>query len=87
MATSKTGARPATRDSHTVDPADEPSADWGWHGTFPKTTRVMWWIIAAFLLLLIIGNHEDTLADLWMVVLAACVVGFLLVDAVRGRNR
>lgn len=86
MASSKSGTTPVKRDSHTVSPADEPSAEWGWHGTFPKANRIVGWVSAAFLLLLLIGNHDDWLADLWMVCLAAGLIAFLLADAVRSRS-
>ncbi len=35
MASSELEKRPAG-----VDPQDEPSAEWGWYGTFPKATRM-----------------------------------------------
>ncbi len=31
-----------------VDPRDEPSAEWGWHGSFPKATRCRWASLRAF---------------------------------------
>jgi hypothetical protein len=86
VASSTSGTAQSRNDSHTVDPADEPSAEWGWHGSFPRTTRVAGWLSSAFLLLMLIGNHHDWLADAWLIGLATIMISILLVDAVRGRG-
>ncbi|MGH3431766.1 MAG: DUF2631 domain-containing protein, partial [Thermocrispum sp.] len=48
-----------------VDPADEPSAEWGWHGSFPNLVQVMGWVIVGSLLAMLIGNHNGRTEDIW----------------------
>ena len=69
-----------------VDPADEPSAEWGWHGEFPKVTRATGWISVAVLLVFLIGNHRGRVEDLWLVGMALVLVVILLRDAARRRT-
>ncbi|WP_127782750.1 DUF2631 domain-containing protein [Rhodococcus sp. X156] len=69
-----------------VDLVDEPSAEWGWHGEFPKATRIGGWVVAAILLLMLIGNHQGRVEDLWLIGLAALLVFILVRDAMRRRT-
>lgn len=79
-----------TRDEHTVahrrDPHAEPSVEWGWHGTFPRTARIGGWMIAAILLSLLIGNHTGRVEDLWLIGLAILTVIVLVWDQARRRR-
>ena len=68
-----------------VDPRDEPSAEWGWHGSFPKATRVAGWICVVVLLLMLKGNHENNTENVWLVGLAL-FLAFLLVLDIRKRR-
>lgn len=72
--------------AHRNDPLAEPSAEWGWHGTFPRTTRIGGWAIAAILLLMLFGNHTGHVEDLWLVALAVIIVGALVYDQMRRRT-
>ena len=78
------------RDEHGVthhrDPYAEPSADWGWHGTFPKTARIGGWVIAVILLLMLIGNHTGRVEDLWLIGTALFVIIVLLWDQAKRRT-
>ncbi|EID53238.1 DUF2631 domain-containing protein [Saccharomonospora xinjiangensis] len=58
-----------------VDPRDEPSAEWGWHGSFPKATRIGAVVAAVIMFLMLIGNHPNRTED---VVLISIGVGLLL---------
>jgi len=69
-----------------VDPADEPSAEWGWHGSFPNLVQVMGWAIVAILLLMLIGNHVGRVEDVWLVGLAAVIAGALVLDLRKRRT-
>lgn len=69
-----------------VDPRDEPSAEWGWHGSFPKTVRVMGWFLAFALLSLLIGNHEGNTENVWLIGMSVTVIGALLLDMRRRRT-
>jgi hypothetical protein len=72
--------------STSVDPQDEPSAEWGWHGTFPKATRVAGWLTAVFLLLMLIGNHRGHTEDIYLIGTAALIVIALIWDRIRSRT-
>lgn len=69
-----------------VDPRDEPSAEWGWHGTFPKATRIAGWVSAIVLLLMLYNNHENNTENVWLIGLAAAIVIGLLLDLRRQRT-
>ena len=69
---------PPVLSSTGVDPADEPSALWGWHGSFPRGSIIAGWFAVAALLIMLIGNHQGRVEDVWLVVLAV-VMAFGLV--------
>lgn len=69
-----------------VDPQDEPSAEWGWHGSFPRGQTVAGWVSVVFLLTMLIGNHEGATEDVWLVGLAAFMAFGLVLHAVRKRH-
>ncbi|RZQ64829.1 DUF2631 domain-containing protein [Amycolatopsis suaedae] len=69
-----------------VDPRDEPSAEWGWHGTFPKATRAAGWFTAAAMLIMLIGNHRNAMEDIWLVGIAATLVLLLVLDIRKRRT-
>ncbi|SFO85140.1 Protein of unknown function [Amycolatopsis arida] len=64
----------------TVDPRDEPSAEWGWHGEFPKASRIAGWFTVFGLLVMLIGNHENNTENVWLIGLAVGLAGLLLMD-------
>jgi hypothetical protein len=68
------------------DSAPEPSADWGWHGTFPRATNIAGWITAAALFLMLIGNHENYVEDVWLIGLGTLLVIMLVGGAVSRRR-
>ncbi|MEV6611549.1 MULTISPECIES: DUF2631 domain-containing protein [unclassified Kutzneria] len=82
MASSELEKRPA----NAVDPHDEPSAEWGWHGTFPKATRIAGWLTAIALLLMLIGNHRGHIEDIYLIGVAAAIVLALIWDRIRSRT-
>jgi hypothetical protein len=69
-----------------VDPADEPSAEWGWHGSFPNLVQVMGWVIVGGLLVMLIGNHKGMTEDIWLVGTALFIAGALLLDLRKRRT-
>ncbi len=73
-------------DVSTVDPADEPSAEWGWHGEAPRLTRAAGWVSVAILLVFMIGNHRGHVEDLWLIAMALILVVILLRDAAKRRT-
>ncbi|WP_237774667.1 DUF2631 domain-containing protein [Actinosynnema sp. ALI-1.44] len=82
MASSKTEKAPA----HTVSPEDEPSAEWGWHGSFPVGMRVGGWFTAAAMFFYLIGNHTGRTEDLWLIGIGVGLVILLVIDQVRRRT-
>lgn len=41
-----------------VDPEEEPSAEWGWHGSFPRATAAAGVIVGLIMFAFLIGNHR-----------------------------
>jgi hypothetical protein len=82
VASSELDKRPV----HTVDPHDEPSAEWGWHGGFPRGIKIMGWIATAFILLMLIGNHHGLTEDLWLIGIGVFMAVLLIWDQVRSRT-
>ncbi|MGH4026669.1 MAG: DUF2631 domain-containing protein [Pseudonocardiaceae bacterium] len=76
----------AREDSAQEDRAQEPSAEWGWHGTFPRATNIAGWITAAALFLMLIGNHENYVEDVWLIGLGSLLVIMLIGGAVSRRR-
>ncbi|AHI00646.1 DUF2631 domain-containing protein [Kutzneria viridogrisea] len=74
------------RPAHGVDPHDEPSAEWGWHGQFPKATRIAGLLTALALLGMLIGNHRGHIEDIYLVATAAVIVIALIWDRIRSRT-
>ena len=59
-----------------VDPAEEPSVDWGWHAHFPKGIRIAGVTTGIVLLLFLIGHSASWTEILYMAVPAlACFAG------------
>ncbi len=82
MASSELEKRPGS----VVDPHDEPSVEWGWHGTFPKAIRVAGWLTAVAMLLMLIGNHRGRIEDIYLIATAAVIVAALIRDRIRSRT-
>ncbi|MHA6800821.1 DUF2631 domain-containing protein [Bounagaea algeriensis] len=79
--------------SEAIDPAEEPSVEWGWHGGFPKGTQIAGWFCTAAMLLMLIGNHQGVLmtgqmkvAEYFLIIIAAFMVLGLLVDLRRKKK-
>ncbi|MGQ0773294.1 MAG: DUF2631 domain-containing protein [Pseudonocardiales bacterium] len=58
--------------------AQEPSAQWGWHGTFPKATAIAGWITAIAMFAMLIGNHTSYVEDVWLIALGTLLVIMLI---------
>ncbi|MGH3564556.1 MAG: DUF2631 domain-containing protein [Pseudonocardia sp.] len=69
-----------------VDPQDEPSAEWGWHGSFPRGQMMAGWVSVVLLLTMLIGNHEGATEDVWLIGLAAVMAFGLVLHTVRKRR-
>lgn len=54
-----------------VDPADVPSAEWGWSKQNPRTWHIVGLFIVGFLLLMLKGNHVGRVEDWFLIAFAA----------------
>jgi Protein of unknown function (DUF2631) len=80
----RTSRRTARRGG--VDPLDEPSAEWGWHGSFPNGMRIAGVVVAIVLLLLLLGPYQTHLQDLWMIPIALGILALIVRGTVKRRN-
>jgi drug/metabolite transporter (DMT)-like permease len=79
-------ARTSRRSGRTgVDPRDEPSVRWGWHGSFPNATRVAGVIVAIVLLLMVIGPYQSHLQDWWIVGIALLILAAIVRGTMKRR--
>ena len=69
-----------------VDPRDEPSAEWGWHGSFPNGARIAGAVVAIILLVLLIGPYQTHLQDFWMIPIGLGLIGLVVYGTVKRRN-
>ena len=69
-----------------VSTAEVPSAEWGWSGEGPRTSRIAGWVTVAILLVMIIGNHTGRVEDLWLVGFAVAIAGLLVRDILLRRK-
>lgn len=69
-----------------VDVHDEPSAEWGWHGEFPKAVQVVGWFVVVALLAMLVGPHKGNTENLWLIGMAVAVAGMLVWDLARRRT-
>jgi hypothetical protein len=69
-----------------VDPAEEPSVEWGWHGGFPRAMMIAGWFSVGALLLMLVGNHQGRTEDLWLVGLAVVMAIGLVLHTLRKRH-
>jgi hypothetical protein len=80
--------------SQAIDPEEEPSVDWGWHGGFPKGTQIAGWFCTFAVLMLLVGNHQGILSgggqfkteDIWLIAIAVALAVGLLFDLRRRRT-
>ncbi|HWE87892.1 MAG TPA: DUF2631 domain-containing protein [Pseudonocardiaceae bacterium] len=76
----------AKRPANAVDPHDEPSVEWGWHGSFPRATQIAGWFTAAVMFLMLIGNQIGHVEDIFLVITGTTLVIGLLIDIARRRR-
>jgi uncharacterized protein DUF2631 len=77
--------------THGTDPFDlepdrEPSADWGWHGTFPVAGPFAGWVTALALFAMLIGNHRSHVEDFFLVGIGTLLVVMLISSHLRTRR-
>lgn len=65
---------------------DEPSAEWGWHGTLPKGALLGGLFVTLVLFGMLIGNQRGHVEDFYLVI-TGLIMAFLLIMAIRRRRR
>jgi len=71
-----------------VDPADEPSVDWGWHQNFSKGLPIAAAVAGIALLLFTIGHPTSWTEFLFSAVPAVvCLIGAVALPVYRRRRR
>jgi hypothetical protein len=71
-----------------VDPQDEPSVEWGWHGGFPRGMVIAGWVSVVILLLMNFTNNNLTnnTANVWLTGLAIAMAIGLVLHSIRKRH-
>ncbi len=69
--------------AHGVDPHEEPSAAWGWHGSFPRAGKSAGWFTAFALFAMIVGNREGNTEVVYLVCLGTLLVVMLIASHVK----
>ena len=69
-----------------IDPAEEPSVEWGWHGGFPRGMIIAAWFSVGALLVMLIGNHQGRTEDIWLIGVALVMAAGLVMRTIRRRN-
>jgi hypothetical protein len=81
------GSELEKRSKNAVDPVEEPSAEWGWHGRFPRGREIGgWFTVVAFVAMAFIGNHVAQTERLWLLGISALLVVVLIGERVRQRT-
>lgn len=69
-----------------VDPQEEPSVEWGWHGGFPRGSIIAGWTVVVILFIMLIGNHTGRTEDIWLIGTGILLAAALVLQSVRKRN-
>ncbi len=69
-----------------VDPRDGPSAEWGWHGSFPNALRISGVVVAILLLVMLIGPYQSRTQDLWTVPIGLGIIVLIVRGTMKRRN-
>ncbi|WP_327150435.1 DUF2631 domain-containing protein [Nocardia sp. NBC_01329] len=69
-----------------VDPAEVPSAAWGWSGESRRTFQVAAVVVIIILLGMLWGNHDGKVEDLYLIGFAAALAGLVIRDVLLRRK-
>ncbi len=72
--------------SDQISPDDEPSAEWGWHGGFPKGTVIGGVITIIACIAFIPGPYQSTTQYIWLILIALGVLAGIVGHVIRQRN-
>ena len=79
-------ANPEVERYSEVDPAEIPSAAWGWSKLTPRTWYAAGIFIIVFLLGMLRGNHIGRVEDIWLIGMAAAVAFWIIRDIILRRR-
>jgi Protein of unknown function (DUF2631) len=71
---------------HGVNPNEEPSAEWGWHGTPIRAGKIAGWFTAFALFAMLIGNHQSHVEDIYLISLGTLLVVMLIASHLKARK-
>jgi hypothetical protein len=74
------------RPVQTPDPHDEPSAEWGWHGTLPTGARIGGIFVIIAMFGMFIGNQQGHVEDIFLGLTGLLFLGLLLLSMRRRRQ-
>lgn len=81
------GSQLVKRPKNAVGPHEEPSAEWGWHGRFPRGREIGGWItVIGLFAMAFIGNHVAETERLWLIGLGVALIAGLVWSRVRQRT-
>jgi hypothetical protein len=69
----------------TPDPYEEPSVDWGWHGSFKVGTQIWGWFVVIACFGMFIGNQIGHIEDIFLG-LTGLITLFLLLRDIKKRR-
>lgn len=69
-----------------VDPAEVPSAAWGWSGESRRTFQVAAIVVIVILLGMLKGNHDGRVEDLYLIGFAAALAALVIRDILLRRK-
>ncbi len=69
-----------------VDPQDEPSAEWGWHGGFPKGTLVGGTFTILLCVAFLFGPYQSHTQYLWLIGVIVVILAGMFFSIRKRRN-
>ncbi|OLF13334.1 hypothetical protein BU204_27855 [Actinophytocola xanthii] len=81
------GSQLAKRSRNAVDPHEEPSAEWGWHGRFPRGREIGGWFTAiSMFAMAFFGTQIARTEQLYLLAFGIGLVAILIWARVRQRT-
>ncbi len=69
-----------------VDPQDEPSAEWGWHGSLPTGTMAGGVLTIILCIAFLFGPYQSHTQYLWLIGVIVVIIGGMVVQIRKKRN-
>jgi Protein of unknown function (DUF2631) len=72
--------------SNGVDPNEEPSAEWGWHGSFPVAGPIAGWVTVVAMFAMLIGNHRGYVENVYLIIIGTVLAAMLIGSHLKARR-